>query len=202
MPARLTQEDVDALVAFLRDSFLAGSGETGSAARAAALEFARERAGDMVGMSWDEDSGKWVQAKRPEYRIAEDIRRDIRDEVVSGISRGETPATIRGNLDMMVGDLGPRALATARTESAMALNAGNIGAGRAEGVTLWEVVDGPGCLPDGHDDDAAEPDDAPGTVQLDKQASGQVWTTEQCEQYVLGHPNCARYFIPVAWEGD
>ncbi len=185
------------LVAWLEDVYLAGSAATTAAGLAAAHEFALRRAGDLVGLHFDAASGLWEEAVNPAYRIGDDIRRAIHDAVAEGIGRGDSAGTIRASLDGYLDQAEGRALMVARTEMTRDYNMGTVAAGVEDGVELWDVSDGPGCLPDGHDDSADLPDPDVVGVQADRQADGQRWTSEEAAMYPAGHPCCVRDFSPV-----
>lgn len=198
-PKPITEDDLDELVGWLRAQYLVGVGETTAAGIAAATRFAEQRAGEMVGMYKDPVSGRWRQAVRPEYRIGEDIRAGLQETVAEGIARGDSIGTIADALDEYsdISKIRNRAVAIARSEAARTMNVGTIAAGRDDGVELWDVIDGPGCLPTGHDDAADEPDKGRVGVQLDRQAHGQRWSSEDAARLATAHPNCVRYFEPV-----
>jgi hypothetical protein len=70
-----------------------------------------------------------------------------------------------------------RALRIARTESAIVYNHGNVLGGSQAGFDSFDVVDGT------DDDECAE-------------ANGDVWSTDECLDDPIAHPNCVRAFFP------
>jgi hypothetical protein len=51
-------------------------------------------------------------------------------------------------------------------------------------------------LPLGHDDGAPAPSGEPGSFEPEAEADGQIWTVEQYQAAILGHPNCVRVAVP------
>jgi hypothetical protein len=93
-----------------------------------------------------------------------------------------------------------RAERIARTETAMAMNHGTLDGYHESGVEFVQVLDGPGCLPAGHDDGAPMPDPDRYGLDLEAQANGQIWTLDEAAEYPVGHPNCVRAFAAVVPE--
>jgi hypothetical protein len=94
-----------------------------------------------------------------------------------------------------------RASTIARTETAIAYNKGAAASYKAEGVSTVLVLDGEGCLPEGHDDGAPAPDGERG-VQDDAQADGQIWTPDEYAELPTGHPNCVRSAAPITEQNE
>ena len=142
-----------------------------------AAAFARQRAGELV------------------VDIPQTLMRDIRAKVTTAISEGWSPDRLAGELESStIGKA--RAERIARTETGMAYNEGAADVYEAGGQQYVEILDGPGCTPDGHDDTAGKPEALVGVVQTERLANGQVWTVSQLRQHLLGHPNCVRGSIP------
>lgn len=161
----------------------------------AALDYARDRAGDLVGKKWI--GGQWIDSPNPFLAIDDTTRTFVRETVTKAINDGWSPGKLASTLAPQFGTA--RAEKIARTETGFAYGKGAAVVYRDAGVDLLGILDGPGCIPDGHDDDALEPDgDAIGVVQFDRQANGQVWTVEQYEQHLLGHPHCVRGAVVYA----
>lgn len=70
-----------------------------------------------------------------------------------------------------------RSLRIARTESAVVYNNGSVFAGIQSGFDNFDVVDGT------DDDECAD-------------ANGDVWTSDECLEDPIAHPNCVRAFFP------
>lgn len=68
-----------------------------------------------------------------------------------------------------------------RTITATAHNEGSLSGAAAEGVTYWEVFDGPFCGWTSHDD---------------RQALGMLVTQDEARAHPISHPNCRRAFGP------
>lgn len=78
--------------------------------------------------------------------------------------------------------LGDYADMTARTQAALAYNAGSLNAGREAGVRWVEVFDGAACGWSSHDD-----------ADL---ANGSIRHVEEAAAFSISHPRCARSFSP------
>jgi len=142
-----------------------------------AVTYAKQRAGELV------------------VEIPQKLMEDIRAKVTTAIAEGWS--TDKLAVALVDGTITPgRAERIARTETGFAYNEGAADVYEAAGQEHVEVLDGGGCLPEGHDDTAGEPELVVGIVQDDRLANGQVWTIAQMRQNRLGHPNCVRAFIP------
>lgn len=149
---------------------------------AAAMEYAEARAAELVGMTRQPD-GTLVRNPNPRWSLAQTTRDQIRAMVKKAIDEQWTEA----QLSEAIADEGVwdwRADMIARTETAFAMNSGTAASYREAGVEEVKVLDGRGCLQEGHDDDQ-------------RGVNGEIWTLEESEEYPLGHPNCTRDFAPV-----
>jgi hypothetical protein len=155
------------------------------------ITYARQRAGELVGKHFVD--GQW-QDLTTGNAISETLRNLVNGAVSRAIEEKWTPAELASTLKQYFEI--SRAQTIARTETGFAYGNGAAELYKAEGIDQVNVVDGPGCLPFGHDDNAPQPDDAPGTVQAEAQADGQVWTVGEYQSAVLGHPNCVRVATP------
>jgi len=153
--------------------------------------YARQRAGELVGKRYA--AGQWVDSTTGSA-ISETLRMQVKDAVSLAIEEKWTPAELSSTLKSYFEI--SRAQTIARTETAFAYGNGAAELYKTEGVEMLNVKDGPGCLPYGHDDAAPEPDDAPGTVQASAEAEGQVWTVNEYQGAIIGHPNCVRVATP------
>jgi hypothetical protein len=99
-----------------------------------ALEYARERSAEMVGMSFDE-VGNLVPNANAEMTITTSTRNKIRDIIVRALSpqEGETALNIKNAIEQLTDDLsgsrlfsGERAALIAQAEIGMAHNAGSM----------------------------------------------------------------------------
>ncbi len=159
----------------------------------AVVEWARERAAEMVGMKRLPD-GSFIPNPDARWQISEALRTDISDLVNRAIKDGLSNQEIAAALKPTFGPW--RAETIARTETGMAYNEATATVYEDAGIEHSDVFDGDGCIPAGHDDGAEAPDGTVGIVQDDRLANGQVWTIEQMRAHRLGHPNCVRSFTP------
>lgn len=163
------------------------------------LDFARRRAAEMVGMRLE--GGQLIPNPNAQFQITETLRQDLRRSIASaleeGLSTQELAAGIRDQLGFPESARGRnwRAQTIARTETARAFSDTAATTYADNGVELLEILDGPGCTPDGHADGAPGASGETG-VQLGLQANGQIWTPAQYAQYPVGHPNCVRAAVP------
>lgn len=163
---------------------------------AAAQAYAEEHAADLVGRKLV--AGQLIGNPNPEWAISEILRDDVRDAVSQAIAEGWSPQALEESIR---GYFGPaRAEAISRTELGFAYGEGAAAVYHDAGVGYVMILDGAGCMPDGHDDAAPAPSGTPGLVEDGAQADGQIWTVEQYQQHLLGHPNCVR--AAVAWKQE
>jgi hypothetical protein len=180
-------ELVDVLAAPFADGFSAGSEAIGGA-----ITFGPA----------DPRAIAWAQAHAAELvtQVDETTRQSIRD-LVSSAMQADEGLTVGDITDQVIGALDDasvyRAERIARTETALAYNHGTLDGYRAEGFGYVEVMDGPGCLPDGHDDTADPADPDAYGLQPERQANGQIWSVDEAAEYPVGHPNCVRAFAAV-----
>lgn len=145
-----------------------------------AIAWARERSADLI------------------TQIDDTTREIVRARVVANMEEGvQTRDLATAILDEVEGMSSYRADRIARTETANAMNEGTLRGYQESAVQFVEVLDGPGCLPDGHDDGAPPPDPDTYGLQEEAQANGQIWPVDVAAEYVLGHPNCVRAFAAV-----
>jgi len=166
----------------------------------AAVNYASERAAELVGMRRLQD-GTLIENPAARWRIDSELREKINEIVTEGVSEGWSPQQLAEALKPQFGAW--RAETIARTETGFAYNEGAIAVYRDEGIEHVSILDGKGCLPEGHEDGApaAEPD-LVGVVQAEKEADGQIWTIAQFSAHRLGHPRCVRGstpYVEAAW---
>jgi len=151
----------------------------------AATEYAEKRGAELLGMRVLED-GSIVPNPNARWNVSDTVRDQVKNTLTRGLEEGWTLEQVR---DAVEG--GPiwesRADVIARTEVGFALNRGTVDTYRGAGIEKVSVLDGPGCLKEGHDDMKAG-------------VNGQRWSVEDAEEYPLGHPNCRRDFAPVMEE--
>lgn len=153
----------------------------------AATQYAEDRAAEMVGMRRLED-GSLVKNPNAEWAISKTVRQRIHDTVAKAVEEGWTGKQLAAELESP--DIWrARADAIARTEVAIAVNQGAAETYRAAGVDEVDILDGPGCLEDGHDD-------------AQRGVNGERWTVEKFQTYPVGHPHCRRDAAPVIQEAE
>lgn len=179
----------------LEEAFMRGANQTWDALRQAdisltwdtvatkAQHFARQRAGELVGMHVNPD-GTLVPAKDPKMRITDDTRLKLNAWIQYWLKEGRTWQQIADLIYKESEYIGfPymsdwRARRIARTEAAFAYNRGQISSLREAGFGKVEVIDGI------HDEICAS-------------VNHKIWTLAEAEANPLGHPHCSRHFLPV-----
>lgn len=157
-----------------------------------ALDFAKRHAAELVGMKWI--GGTLVDNPNKQYAITETVRRDVAAKVTTAIEQGWSADALKQELRIVFGST--RAATIARTETAFSYNSGAVHVYRELELDYVEILDGEGCLPDGHLDGSPSPEGTPGVIEPGSQANGQVWTIDQFQAHLIGHPNCVRAAIP------
>lgn len=147
-----------------------------------ATAYAEARAAELVGMRRLED-GSLVPNPDAKWAVSNTVREQIKAKVATAVQEGWSTERLLEEIED-----GPiwtsRAEMIARTETAIAVNRGATDTYRGAGVERVTVLDGPGCLEDGHDDDQ-------------RGVSGETWTLEQAQEFPVGHPHCRRDFAPL-----
>jgi hypothetical protein len=148
----------------------------------AATEYAQTRGAELVGMRRMKD-GSMIPNTSARWSVAQTVREKLKDTIAKALEEGWTQERLRDAIESP-SIWESRARTIARTEVAFALNAGTADAYGKAGVEEVDVLDGPGCLADGHDDAVSG-------------VNGERWPLAKSRQYPLGHPNCVRDFAPV-----
>jgi hypothetical protein len=161
----------------------------------AAIKFAEDRAAEMVGMQRT-DTGTLIPNPDARWQISDDIRDDINAAVQEALREGWSTDELADAIGNDFEDW--RASMIARSETGFSYNQGAGQTYKEEGFEYGKVLDGPGCLPEGHDDLAEDPEDGVIGIQEDLQANGQIWRVDTFLSYLLGHPNCVRSFVPYS----
>ena len=187
---------IDDLSAILRDSATAGAVDAAvsvgidlSTPPETSIAFAQERAAELVGKKIL-DNGSIIDNPNAQWAITSTIRDDIQRKVVDGIEAGWSTDQLTDELSNLLG--GARARMVARTETGRAYGTGAADFYDESKVEYVQILDGAGCLPDGHNEDAPRPSGRPGVMETDRLANGQVWTVSDYRGNLLGHPNCVR----------
>lgn len=182
---------VDAVRPTLKEAYLEGEtlAEDVSGAEVAfgltdeqATAYAEERAAELVGKRVLED-GTVIDNPNARWSIPGSVRDRLRETVTKAFDEGWTQKELQQEIESPTFWTW-RSDMIARTEVATALNRGTAQVYKDAGVETVKIVDGPGCLADGHDDDL------PGV-------SGEIWTLDEFEENPVGHPNCRRDAVPV-----
>lgn len=139
---------------------------------AGSLRYARERAGELVGMKWDGNS--WVPNPNPEWSIEETTRARINELAEEAVREGWSPQRLQESLEEsgLFGEA--RAEMIARTEVAIAANAGQIDTMKEAGFDRVYVYDG----------------DCDVCAEIDGKVASIAWA----EDNPIAHPNCVRAF--------
>ena len=98
----------------------------------AAVEWATNRAAELVGMQWQD--GELVANENAEYAITESLRVDIREAVAAAIEGGDSAANLADAIEGLAGFSPERAELIARSEIVNANNQSHLIAFRASGV--------------------------------------------------------------------
>jgi hypothetical protein len=180
----------DAVRPTLAESFLEGETLAADASGAEiafgltdeqATAYAEARAAEMVGKRLLED-GSLVDNPNAKWSISQTERDRLKATIAKAFEEGWTEQQLQEEIESPA-FWSWRSDTIARTEVALALNKGTVQTYRDANVATVTLVDGPGCLLDGHDDSVEGVD-------------GDVVTVEEFDQYPLGHPNCRRDAIP------
>jgi hypothetical protein len=152
-----------------------------------ATKYAEERAAELVGKRKMPD-GTFIDSPDRKMAITETLRKDLQAAVKNALATGATETELRDLIEAETGWT-YRADRIARTEVAFALNRGAAETYSGAGVSTVTIMDGEGCLEDGHDDS-------------EEGVDGEVWTVAKWQQYPIGHPACVRDARPnVGTEG-
>jgi len=147
-----------------------------------AIEYARRRAAELIGKRILDD-GSIVNNPNRKWAVSDTVREQIREKVRTALAEGWAEKQLQEAIeDGPIWDT--RSDAIARTEVAFAINRGAADSYEEAGVEKVKILDGPGCLQDGHDD-------------TQRGVSGEVWTLEEWEEYPVAHPNCRRDAVPI-----
>lgn len=161
-----------------------------------AIAWAQNRAAEMIGKKiiagvlTDNPDARWV--------ISDALRKTVQDKVAEAIANGWSHQQLGAEIREAFGFA--RAEMIARTEIHLVYGHSAAEGYREMGVAYVRIVDGPGCLPDRHDDKAeAGGEPVAGVIDFDAPADGQVWSVDQYQEHLIAHPNCVRGAVP--WEG-
>jgi hypothetical protein len=145
-----------------------------------AAAYAQARAAALVGKRILED-GTVVDAPS-KFAVSQTVRDDLRATIARAFKEGWSEKDLQNAIENQ--DFwGWRADRIARTEVAVALNKGTAVTYRTAGVDTVTIIDGHGCLRDGHNDAVAG-------------VNGETWKLDEYEQDPVGHPNCVRDAVP------
>lgn len=183
-----SQETWRAFLAALKAAYEAGIDDSGDivgygAIGDAAAIYARERAGLLLGRTWDEATAMWVdQPMTSKWYLPDTIRDLARTQVETAISEGWSVGDLTAKLDEVLDTPSrgvSRALMVARTETADSYNIGTAANYAAQGVEVVEVLDGG----EGFNCECSA-------------VNGQIWLVSTSMSRPTAHPNCTRAFLP------
>ena len=147
-----------------------------------ATAYASERAAELVGKRVLPD-GTVIDSPNKAFAITESLRDDLQAAVTKALETGMSERELQEAIEAETGWT-YRSDRIARTEVAVALNSGAAETYQGAGVESVLIIDGHGCLEDGHDDDQDGVD-------------GEEWTVEKWQEHPVGHPNCTRDAAPI-----
>jgi SPP1 gp7 family putative phage head morphogenesis protein len=151
-----------------------------------AVEWAKARAAELVGKSWDED-GNLVDNPDADMAITDSMRDEIQDAVADAIENGTPAAKLADDIEELGSFSEDRAMMIARTEVIRANAQGQLSAFRGSGVVklkAWSTSNEPEVCDDcqGNEDE--------GGIDLDDDfPSG--------DDAPPGHPNCLCVLVAV-----
>lgn len=151
-----------------------------------AQAYARARGAEMVGMHLTPE-GKWIPNPVAKWAISETTRQALRDLLVDMLTSGESRRDLKAKIEArpefpgLFGEY--RADMLARTELAMAANAGTTDAYHQAGIEHVYVHDNPTC-------------------PICKEYADTIQTLDWSRLNPVGHPHCIRAFSPVEADGD
>jgi hypothetical protein len=146
------------------------------------IEYARKRSAELIGKRVTAD-GTVIDNPSAKWAVSDSTRDQLRAKITRALEDGWTAEELRDAIEG--GEIWDwRADMIARTEVAVSVNEGALDSYGDAAVEEVDVLDGPGCLADGHDD-------------AQRGVSGQRWKREKARQFPVGHPNCRRDFAPV-----
>lgn len=146
-----------------------------------AIEFARQRAAEMVGMKWVD--GKMVPNPDAQWRIDDGTREMLRGDVRRALQEGWSNDQLSDALVDSYAFSEKRATVIARTETARADVEGNLTGYRELGVTKKQWLTAPDCCDECHEIDGM-------IVGIDEEFPGGVGGPPL-------HPNCRCDVLPV-----
>lgn len=156
------------------------------------IRYAQARGAELVGMKVVE--GVLVPNPVTRWNITETVRAAVRENVQAALREGWSPDKLASVLEAHFEPW--RAKMIARTETGFAYGNGAVAQYEAMDVTHLQVLDGDGCLPNGHQDGAPKADGKTVGVFANTEANNQIWTTADYQSAILGHPNCVRAAMP------
>lgn len=176
------------LIAWLEEAYQIGVDDTakllGHGVDASmAYEYAKARAGALIGRSWDQSAGEWIANPDQAWSIEGTLRDRANSIVSEAVADGWTEGQLQEALSQSfeIGNPSGRPQMIARTELGFAYNQGagmNYG---ALGVNYVLISDGGGG----------------GSCDACNDADGKVWTLEKFLENPLEHPNCSRVGLPA-----
>lgn len=147
-----------------------------------AEEYAQYRSAELVGMTWDEETGKYVPNPDPEMSITETTRDALKDLTTAAVQEGWGAAELSKAIESSNEFSEARATTIARTELSNSYNQGNMKAWQDSGVVTHKEA----ILADTHPEED-ECDDAAdqGPIPIDE-----PFDTDDGDDAPPFHPNC------------
>ena len=104
-PPGYSEGEWDEIVEWLKDAMSAGTLGTGiPAGQAAVEEYAKRRAGELIGMHWDKVSGTWIASEVAGFALDGTLREALSGLIEQGIKSGFGYGEIRAAVDEFLGD--------------------------------------------------------------------------------------------------
>lgn len=168
--------DVLALAGIKDSAEWVGLGQVGSAS----WDYARSRAGELIGMQLDPDTGLWMDTENTRWALSNTTKARVNSLLDLGLSEGWEIAEFREQLDILLDDPA-RAAMIATTEAAYAYNYGTATNWAAMGVTHVEIFDNEG------------PNSCAACIEI----NGQIWSVQKFRENPIEHPRCVRTGFPI-----
>jgi len=182
----VTVAEFRSLVRALYDAFSSGVDDSadllgyGALSGTTAMDYAIQRAGELIGRTYSEKTGTWIDNPNERWQLLPETR-DRVDSVLQQALDGQwTEKQLRDALNEVIND-DARAAMIARTEGAMAYNEGTARNWQGQGVEWVKILD----------------DEGPNSCAECEAANGQVWTMDEFLANVIEHPNCVRAAVPA-----
>lgn len=182
----VTVAEFRTLVRALYDAFSSGVDDSadllgyGALSGTTAMDYAIQRAGELIGRSYSERTGTWIDNPNERWQLLPETRDRVDSVLQQGLDGQWTEKQLRDALGEVIND-DARAAMIARTEGAMAYNEGTARNWEGQGVEWVKILD----------------DEGPNSCAECEAANGQVWTMDEFLGNLIEHPNCVRAAVPA-----